>query len=123
MLLTKVSTIKVFLLTRVIMFSTDRAKVSDISKVSKLQDHHRTMLHRCLKIKFVRDQEAEEKLQKGIEIFAMAKEAQDIRSQMLSFYRLQLTNSLVQTTTFFKNFLKVRIFVRITKIPIKGYTS
>jgi len=65
------------------MFSIDRAKVSDISKVSKLQDHHRTMLHRYLKFKFVRDQEAEEKLQKGIGIFAMAKEAQDIRSQML----------------------------------------
>jgi hypothetical protein len=41
------------------------------------------MLHRYLKFKFVRDQEAEEKLQKGIGIFAMAKEAQDIRSQML----------------------------------------
>jgi hypothetical protein len=53
------------------------------------------MLQRCLKLKFVRDQEAEEKLQKGIETFAMAKEAQEIRSQMLPLYRLQLTNPLV----------------------------
>jgi hypothetical protein len=57
------------------------------------------MLHRYLKFKFVRDQEAEEKLQKGIETFPMAREAQEIRSQMLPFYRLQLTNPLVQTTT------------------------
>jgi hypothetical protein len=43
------------------------------------------MLHRYLKFKFVRDQEAEEKLQKGIETFPMAREAQDIRNQMLPF--------------------------------------